>query len=945
MEITEQIVEKINQIIQLSNSADTFIDQCKYIANILQDLDNIFTDLHNPAGQDQLTPLLDILNKLYEIVSEFKIDKLNMNIFNLQIIQTILDLKNVIQLIYHLLHKINIQVSNKDDTTSQNIISGLKNFRQFFSDLTAKKNLELNDKLKKIEKQLDDINQIKEYEIQTILSDMDSYSTYKGFKKSTKEEVTIKIFKPNQNVQKTFDSLIKIHESINHSNLESFVESSEPSPYFIVTNRNGQELSAIINNNANLINKTNIAQTYKSQNISLQAGYRTIISIKIAMAIGYLHSLNIVHGDLCSANITIDESLNPQVINFSNSQFLSEDFEILSLKPSSLSSAFIAPELCVDEAGYNESIDTFSFGGLLYELLTSESPFGGCSNIETKIKLGQRPTIPEEASPELRKLIEKSWSQEPNDRPSFSDIIYDILQKQITFPGDENSEAVKQFFKQNSIINEEIIFCCDICKKISDTADQVFVYNHECNRIRSLIHSYEFYLITSNYATNRYCNEQDLSKIQNLKKALNLLQLDLKQICPNEYLANGYNFKVEEMAMDLFNLMNNVFIAMFDLKFKVSKYDFNTSDIVRDFRRIFGIFKEYSGIKINEDEEFNEQNLKSERNIFVVRMKEINHFLRETGYTSSITQEEVNKRINIIFNEYHDYYVKRDDFTIIKLDDASGASAFVHKGKQKSTGKLVAIKEFKKNFLNEDSMKYLKREITFLLTLHYKYLVPFIGFNNDDKQPLWIISEYIEGGDLFDANSNSAHPLTDFVKTKIAFEIAEGMEYLHSKSVIHRDLKTNNILLKNGDTPLIVDFGYARSDISIQMTRSVGTYNYMAPEVIKNNGIYDFKADVYSFAMILWELYSGEYPFKGMDDKNVLERIINNAPLPFSKGKIPMVLRKLIDDARNFEPSQRPTFTEIIERMIKEKISYGAANPEEIENFYNKKAKQRKNQM
>lgn len=119
----------------------------------------------------------------------------------------------------------------------------------------------------------------------------------------------------------------------------------------------------------------------------------------------------------------------------------------------------------------------------------------------------------------------------------------------------------------------------------------------------------------------------------------------------------------------------------------------------------------------------------------------------------------------------------------------------------------------------------------------------------------------------------------------------------------------------------------------------------MAPEVIKNNGIYDFKADVYSFAMILWELYSGEYPFKGMDDKNVLERIINNAPLPFSKGKIPVLLRKLIGDARNFEPSQRPTFTEIIERMIKEKISYGAANPEEIENFYNKKAKQRKNQM
>ena len=181
------------------------------------------------------------------------------------------------------------------------------------------------------------------------------------------------------------------------------------------------------------------------------------------------------------------------------------------------------------------------------------------------------------------------------------------------------------------------------------------------------------------------------------------------------------------------------------------------------------------------------------------------------------------------------------------------------------------------------------------------------------------------------------------LKTKIAFEIAQGMEYLRSKGIIHRDLKTANIML-DGDPknlkPKIGDFGYSRTETSLRMSSMRGTANYMAPEVI-NGECYDFKADVFSYGMILWELYADEHPFANCTQEEIFDLISSNTKLEFRK-LISQDLKDLIESATNFDPSQRPSFTEIIDLMIDKYISFKGNNPAQIEQFYKQKAKERK---
>ena len=125
------------------------------------------------------------------------------------------------------------------------------------------------------------------------------------------------------------------------------------------------------------------------------------------------------------------------------------------------------------------------------------------------------------------------------------------------------------------------------------------------------------------------------------------------------------------------------------------------------------------------------------------------------------------------------------------------------------------------------------------------------------------------------------------------------------------------------------------------MTSKVGTINYMAPEVIEG-GCYDFKADVFSYAMMLWELYSGTFPFSWVSRARVADEILADSQLPY-KMPISPDLKQLIEDGKSFDPNKRPTFTEIIERMIQNNITYNGANPNEVENFYKMKAEKRAN--
>ena len=152
-----------------------------------------------------------------------------------------------------------------------------------------------------------------------------------------------------------------------------------------------------------------------------------------------------------------------------------------------------------------------------------------------------------------------------------------------------------------------------------------------------------------------------------------------------------------------------------------------------------------------------------------------------------------------------------------------------------------------------------------------------------------------------------------------AYLTEKHRNYLHSRGLIHRDLKTSNLLINENCVCKVADFGISTVKIGTsQDERCVGTPVYMAPEVLQNN-IYSKQADVYAWGIILYELYTTKYPYSepeysAMHVANLTYQISYKGIRP-DCSKVHTVVKQLIFDCWNTDPELRPTFSEIIDRL------------------------------
>lgn len=192
-----------------------------------------------------------------------------------------------------------------------------------------------------------------------------------------------------------------------------------------------------------------------------------------------------------------------------------------------------------------------------------------------------------------------------------------------------------------------------------------------------------------------------------------------------------------------------------------------------------------------------------------------------------------------------------------------GGFGRVYKGRLRSTGQIVAVKQLDRNGL-QGNREFLV-EVLMLSLLHHEHLVNLGGYCADGDQRL-LVYEYMALGSLEDhllELSPIQTPLSWYTRMKIAFGTAKGLEYLHEKAnppVIYRDLKSSNILLDENYKPKLSDFGFAKLgslDENVNVSsRVMGTYGYCAPEYARS-GQLTVKSDVYSFGVVLLELITG----------------------------------------------------------------------------------------
>lgn len=139
-----------------------------------------------------------------------------------------------------------------------------------------------------------------------------------------------------------------------------------------------------------------------------------------------------------------------------------------------------------------------------------------------------------------------------------------------------------------------------------------------------------------------------------------------------------------------------------------------------------------------------------------------------------------------------------------------------------------------------------------------------------------VVVEYLPGGALKTyLIKNRRRKLAFKVVVQLALDLARGLSYLHSKKIVHRDVKTENMLLDKTRILKIADFGVARVEASNpnDMTGETGTLGYMAPEVLNGNP-YNRKCDVYSFGICLWEIYCCDMPYPDLSFSEVTSAVV-----------------------------------------------------------------------
>eukprot|EP01042_Synura_sphagnicola_P000002 gene2-2_t len=160
------------------------------------------------------------------------------------------------------------------------------------------------------------------------------------------------------------------------------------------------------------------------------------------------------------------------------------------------------------------------------------------------------------------------------------------------------------------------------------------------------------------------------------------------------------------------------------------------------------------------------------------------------------------------------------------------------------------------------------------------------------------------------------------IRLSMMKDICDGMAYLHSRNpvIIHRDLKSLNILVTESWIAKITDFGLSRvstefgSRATDMMTGQIGTYHWMAPEVISGT-MYTGKADVFSFSIIMWELLTRQTPYNGMNPVQIVAAVCNASLRPTLPPDGPPALNALIEECWSKDPSKRPAFQAILPRL------------------------------
>ncbi|EOY08117.1 Serine-threonine/tyrosine-protein kinase [Theobroma cacao] len=253
------------------------------------------------------------------------------------------------------------------------------------------------------------------------------------------------------------------------------------------------------------------------------------------------------------------------------------------------------------------------------------------------------------------------------------------------------------------------------------------------------------------------------------------------------------------------------------------------------------------------------------------------------------------------------------------LKERIGAGSFGTVHRAEWNGSDVAVKILMEQDLHAERFKEFLREVAIMKRLRHPNIVLFMGAVTQPPN-LSIVTEYLSRGSMYRLlhKPGLREVLDERRRLSMAYDVAKGMNYLHKRNppIVHRDLKSPNLLVDKKYTVKVCDFGLSRlkANTFLSSKSAAGTPEWMAPEVLRDEPSNE-KSDVYSFGVILWELATLQQPWGNLNPAQVVAAVgFKGKRLDIPHDLNPQ-LAAIIEDCWANEPWKRPSFSNIMDRL------------------------------
>lgn len=239
----------------------------------------------------------------------------------------------------------------------------------------------------------------------------------------------------------------------------------------------------------------------------------------------------------------------------------------------------------------------------------------------------------------------------------------------------------------------------------------------------------------------------------------------------------------------------------------------------------------------------------------------------------------------------------------------AGGMGEVYRARDPRLRRDVAIKTIPADADHGDAARRLVKEARHIASLRHPNICTILEVGESTGVP-FIVMEYVDGRTLSALQKEAMAPLEDALRYSI--QIAEALDHAHGRGIVHRDLKSSNVVIERGGRVILLDFGLARRlPPNAEATESwtageggpAGTLTHMAPEILSGGGG-DARSDIWSMGVLLYQLVTGQLPFSGRTAFETSSAILGDLPAPMDR-RIPLALRLVIERCLAKNPDER----------------------------------------